>query len=63
MTGYLAIKEKYRYPPLWIKGAGHNNIELTLKKRSGTHDTFFGYIEDFMNYITEFQKQRQNQLR
>ncbi len=59
---YLAIKEKYRYQPLWIKGAGHNNIELTLKKRSGTHDTFFGYIEDFMNYITEFQKRRQNQL-
>ena len=55
---FLAIKDRYKYPPLWIRGAGHNNIELTLKKCSGTHDTFFGYIEDFMNYITEFQKKQ-----
>jgi len=49
---YLATKEQYRYPPLWVDEAGHNNIEITLR-RTGNHNTFFDILQNFIVYITK----------
>ena len=40
---FLAIKDEYKYPPLWIRGAGHNNIELTLKNVVAPRYIFWVY--------------------
>lgn len=46
---YLATKPKYRYPPLWIEDAGHNNIEVVIqRKKSGL---FFQRLKEYFHYL------------
>ena len=48
---YLATHPRFRYQPLWVNEAGHNNIEVTLRKKGG-NNLFFDHMQDFIEYIT-----------
>lgn len=39
----MACAEEHRYPPLWVDGAGHNNIEITCRRD-----------ESYINYLKKF---------
>lgn len=46
---FLATPLRWRYKPFWIKGAGHNNIELLLRD-SGQ---LFRKLKEFANYVAQ----------
>lgn len=51
---YLATKPKFRYPPLWVEDAGHNNIEVIVqRKKSGL---FFQRLKEFFHYLQKNER-------
>ena len=46
---YLAAKPKYRYTPFWVDGAGHNNIEVCVRKVNP--QLFFEKIREFLKFV------------
>ena len=51
---YLAAKPKFRYPPLWVEDAGHNNIEVIVQRKKV--GLFFQRLREFFQYIQEGRK-------
>ena len=45
---YLGTKVQYRYEPFWVDGAGHNNIEMCVRKTDP--QLFFQKLRDFLEY-------------
>ena len=39
---------QYRYEPFWVDGAGHNNIEMCVRKTDP--QLFFQKLRDFLEY-------------
>ncbi len=48
---YLAVQDTFKYPPFWVKDAGHNNIELLLRSTS-TPGVFFDRFRAFLDDTT-----------
>ena len=46
---YLATQPKYRYDPFWVDGAGHNNIELCVRKENP--QLFFEKLRTFLRFV------------
>jgi fermentation-respiration switch protein FrsA (DUF1100 family) len=51
-------RQEWRYKPLWVTDAGHNNIEVFL---SMIGDEFFTHLLGFVNICNQTVKLRQEQ--